>query len=163
MATSGVFLDLSKDTLISSLKKNKGIVIDCARDLNCTRWTFLKYVRAEPEALELMNALRSGYDEIVLDMAEDNVVKLLEQCDSTTTFYTLNMRGDKRGWNKDKKPDTTQELNRMIVLEKENADLQAKIAELQAKLPLDHSGSQAASKLLQEAPDKSQSNDPVQS
>lgn len=171
MGTPGVPWDMPKETIVEVLKRNKGRVNPSSKQLCCSPTTLYRFIDRDPEVQELVEYLqRWGHDERT-DDSEDILDKALKDADIkvalTAAFYHLNTSkyAKKRGWTGkiEEQKEITQELNRMIVLEKENADLQAKIAELQAKLPLDHNDSRAAAKLLQEAPDKSQSNDPVQS
>lgn len=91
-------LNPSQQSLIAAIKKHRGRVSHIAKEFKCERNVILHYIREDKECSELLAQVRQGYDDIVLNMAEDNIISLLEKCDSTATFFTLNTRGDKRGW-----------------------------------------------------------------
>lgn len=138
MGTPGVPLDINKDDLINSIKKHKGRVKHIAAEFNCHRGSLLPIIREIPEAFELLNLLRNGYDDLVLGMAEDNIVTLLEDCDSTATFFTLNTRGEKRGW-VPKGAGNSQSAEQAIAQLKLTLSEQQELAELRSKQRADHS------------------------
>lgn len=156
MGAPGIPLNLTRKDIEDALKRNKGIVKNCAQDFNCKRETFLNYMYEYPDLCLLRKELANGYDQFVLDMAEDNIIKLLEDCDSTATYYTLNMRGEKRGWNKEKKEDRSAELNALLSAQQEKIAAQEEAKALRNAL-------RAAGVPLPEGLDKSESNAPAQS
>lgn len=100
MGTPGIkFILPEKDALLDIIKRHKGRVKHIAAELDIHRGTFLSAIQERPEEYEFLKKLRNGYDDLVLDMAEDNMVNMLEEGDATATFFTLNTRGQKRDWN----------------------------------------------------------------
>lgn len=162
MGTQGVPIDIKELDLIASLKRHKGRVKYVAKEFKCARATLLKCMQQYPEVIAIRDLLRNGYDDMVLDLAEDNVVSLLENCDSTTTFFTLNTRGEKRGW-VPKGAGNSQSAEQAIAQLKLTLSEQQELAELRSKQRVDHSALPSV-----QAPDlavdcKSQSDDPTQS
>jgi len=155
MGTPGIPLNIEKETLISLLKKHRGRIKHCANELGCQRHTFLKYVEDYADVIELMNNLRNGYDEMVLNLAEENVIAFLEEGHYQMTTYVLDRKGHKRNWQPT--PDEkAEELNQVVALRKQNRE---QLVELQAY----RDALQSSTKPHQEVPDKSVSNDPKQS
>jgi hypothetical protein len=84
--------------------------------------------------VELLKELRKGYNDLILDLAEDNMITHLEKGNLTATFYTLNTRGRERGWiAKDNSP----------VDEEKRQDLVAFVSGFQAARSLPPTGSNA--------------------
>jgi hypothetical protein len=98
MGTPGVNFDKSKEDIEAALKNNKGILKNAAKELGYSRDCLLRHIKEYPDLVDLLKELRTGYNELVLDLAEDNILMHLEKGNLTATFYTLNTRGRERGW-----------------------------------------------------------------
>jgi len=102
MGTSGVPWDVSKETIIASLKAQKGRLSYACKELGCTHTTLKKYIDADPELAELLRHLRNDFDCSLLDMAESSLVRGMKESDPNaylkSAFYVLNHKGRSRGY-----------------------------------------------------------------
>ena len=109
MGTQGVPIDIPKSSLISSIKKRKGVLTHVCKDLDITHPTAHKLINADPDLKQLLAEERNSYDEYLCDKAESVLVYALNKCESDlsnalgASKFILNNKGKNRGYSL--KPD----------------------------------------------------------
>lgn len=134
MATPGVKWEKSKLEIVEALKLHKGRLTYVARHFDIAYDTLMKSINADSQLLDLVKALRNDYENTILDLAENCVVKAMENQDKDpnnaikSSFFVLNSKGKARGWT-----NTFVDLqNAPAQIDIENKDME--IAALKAKL-----------------------------
>lgn len=94
MAISGVSMD--KDSIITAIIKNKGVVSHAAQDMQCTPDAIFAWARRDEDvrnaiknAREIRIDERSDKKEIILDKAYTSMITNLDKFDVTTTIFAL--------------------------------------------------------------------------
>jgi len=95
---------LTKETVITALKKHGGVYLHACEELHVARRCFSKYVHRHPDLVELVKELRHDYDEEMQDAAVSVFKKLIAKADDDPAHafksaqYYLNNKGRKRGY-----------------------------------------------------------------
>jgi len=94
MGISGVSLD--KESIISAIVKNKGVIAHAAASINCNPDTIFLWARRDEDvknaiknAREARIDERSDKKEIILDKAYTSIIANLDKFDVTTTIFAL--------------------------------------------------------------------------
>lgn len=85
---------ISKETILKTLEECMGIVTICCSSCGISRTTFYNYLKEDLE-------FKSKVDEIenvVLDFAENSLLKQIKAGDTTATIFYLKTKGKKRGY-----------------------------------------------------------------
>lgn len=137
MGTPGVAWDVPKVQIVEALKRNKGRLIATAQELDCCFDTIQKYIKKDPDLIELLASLRRGAGHRRVDQAEGILEKAMANADKdiraalSAAFYTLNTddMAKERGWGnkKDETQDKAEELSRFLELERANCELQIEL------------------------------------
>ena len=104
MGTQGSPWICEKTTIIASIKKNNGKLTRAAKDLEVAYCTLKKRIDADPELPELVQDLRNGFVNQLLDTAENCVLNAMNNQDADpnnalkSAFFVLNSRGQERDW-----------------------------------------------------------------
>lgn len=151
MGTPGVPWDVPKDAIVDSLKKNGGRLTSASEALNCCVHTLDKYIRKDPELIELLKDLRRGAGYKRVAASEDKLMQLLDHKDEkiamNSAFFILNTddMAKECGWgnNKDKinHEDKAKDLNEHFA-----RPLQQQRSEWPSSQQEAHNGSQPDSK-----------------
>jgi len=101
MGTPGVPLAISRETLVTALKKHSGNKTKAAKDLDITRHCLHQKVIEDPELVKLVSDLRHSRDIWLCDKAEDALEKALDSdidinASLKSAFYVLNNKGNDR-------------------------------------------------------------------
>lgn len=102
MGTPGVPWKPPKELVIDILTKNGGLMYYSAAALSVCYDTLKRYIDNDPELIALVQTLRYGFKESLLDKAENVLAKALEDKDINiglkAAFYILNNQGRSRGY-----------------------------------------------------------------
>jgi len=104
VAVPGRLWEHKKSDIEEALKKRRGLVTKAAKDLKVKYDTIMKYINEDPELVELLHKLRTEYEEVLLDTAEDVLMHTMSKIDTDpnnalkSSFFVLNSKGDKRGY-----------------------------------------------------------------
>jgi hypothetical protein len=85
---------LREDDVIRALRVNHGLITQTATALGCSRNGLVKFLRKRPH----LCAVQEQQVEIVLDVAESNVMNGIYSGDDKYTRWFLAHRGQKRGY-----------------------------------------------------------------
>lgn len=85
------------------IKEFKNAIVGCggnkteiARRLNCSRQTVMNYFEKYPELKQSFE----HEDDVMLEIAESNALRLLNEGDAKMTMFVLETKGKNRGWSK---------------------------------------------------------------
>jgi hypothetical protein len=122
-------LTLKKNAMIQALESSLGIVSKACETIGISRKTHYDWIKDDPEYAKAVDELSN----LVLDFAESNLHKQIEEGNSTSTIYLLNHKGKSRGYNNDveHKPDeVTHDLSKLTPAElKKFTALMAKVSD----------------------------------
>lgn len=105
MATRGTEWIYDKNDISEKLKDSRGRITVACKKLGVHYETLKKVVDQEPELTLLLKNLREDFDNTILDMAENTIMRAMGKVDDDpnnglkAAMYTLNSRGKSRGWN----------------------------------------------------------------
>lgn len=85
---------LSVEKAAKALRVHRGIILRAAEACGVDRSTFYKFMEKHPE----LKDVRNECDEELLDVAEANVIKALDDEDMKTTRWYLERKGKERGY-----------------------------------------------------------------
>ena len=86
--------DILKASLIESLAKSLGVVTSACKGANCSRETFYKYCKEDPQFKSKVDDIGN----ITLDFAESQLHKQIMDGNTTATIFYLKTKGKKRGY-----------------------------------------------------------------
>ena len=94
---------LTRMTVISALKKHRGVYLFACKELGVHRITLSAFVRQYPDLEELVLKLRHSYIESTSDLAEKTILRLMEDMENPSvalksSMYHLNNQAKKRGY-----------------------------------------------------------------
>lgn len=104
MATPGVKADISKESIVSTLKECKGIISKSAKKLDVSESYLRKRIKEWVDVVELLADLRHNFEELLLDMAENCVASAMSNQKEDpgnalkSSMFVLNSRGAQRNW-----------------------------------------------------------------
>lgn len=116
MGTPGVPLDITKEQIVQSIKKCKGIGKNICKDLSICYHTFLRQINKDPELVQLLKDVRHAKIEEQLDYHEEvlEYASSLKEQDLTNAlkaaFFYLNNKGKERGYSS--LPEQAKEQNK---------------------------------------------------
>ena len=113
----GAPLDYTEDEVLSAIKDSAGIVSKVAENLGCTWGTADKYIKKYETALTLM----AEECERILDLAESEMIKHIENGDIQMIKYILATKGKKRGYTEKQEIEHTG--SQIIYLDKQDENL----------------------------------------
>lgn len=111
MATSGCPWKCDKKTIIRALKSAKGRISHACKTLDVSHNTLVRRIRENEDLVEMLDDMRNGFNESLLDNAEDTLAFALNQkIDDLpqalkSSFYILNNKGEKRGYSAKNNPN----------------------------------------------------------
>ena len=94
---------LTRMTVISALKKHRGVYLFACKELGVHRITLSAFVRQYPDLEELVLKLRHSYIESTSDLAEKTILRLMGDDENPavalkSSMYHLNNQAKKRGY-----------------------------------------------------------------
>lgn len=104
MATSGSPWICEKSTIVLAIKKHHGKLTKVADELQVHYQTLKRRIDSDSELQELVQDLRNGFVNKLLDAAEGCVLTAMENQDLDpnnalkSAFFVLNSRGQERDW-----------------------------------------------------------------
>lgn len=113
MAVSGAKWVCSDEDIISALKSSGGRVSYASKALGVVRNTLYNRINEKPYLKELLSEMRHDFEETMLDAAENTLMYALAQQKGDlgnalkSAFYTLNNRGEKRGYSVKNNPNNS--------------------------------------------------------
>ena len=105
MGAQGVPCQYTSSEIREAIEKHKGRLCPASKSLGIKYDTIRKYVDREPALRELVDDLRKGYIETILDTAEDCLSDAMDnrQADMSNalkaSMFFLNNQGKPRGYN----------------------------------------------------------------
>jgi hypothetical protein len=86
--------DKNKINLLELLLKNMGNITRSCKELGINRSTFYDWYNSD----ESFKKKYKEINEVILDFAEDNLIKRIDEGNITALIYFLNKRGESRGY-----------------------------------------------------------------
>lgn len=83
-----------KKAMLSALEKSLGVVTTAANNVGITRKTHYEWLQKDKEYAEQVKAL----EDMVLDFAESQLHKQVNEGNTTATIFLLKTKGKKRGY-----------------------------------------------------------------
>lgn len=83
-----------KKAMLAALEKSLGVVTTAANNVGITRKTHYDWLRNDKEYAEQVKAL----EDMVLDFAESQLHKQVNEGNTTATIFLLKTKGKKRGY-----------------------------------------------------------------
>jgi len=111
MGTSGKRWNVTKETIVTTLKQTQGRLSHASKALNVSHNTLLKRIREHPDLEELLDDLRNDFSESMIDEAEGVIVSAMSKKNEDmgsalkASFYTLNNKGESRGYSSKNNPN----------------------------------------------------------
>lgn len=110
--------NLSVEKVAAALRAHNGIILKAAAACGVGRPTLYKFIKEHPE----LEDVRNECNEELLDVAESNITKALNEAELKTTRWFLERKGKDRGYTTrsevtgaDGEPLQTQTIERRIV------------------------------------------------
>jgi len=103
MGTPGVPWKMAKSRILEVIKKKKGVVAQICKELDIAFETYVKHIKNKEEFKEAIDNARNDYDTTIADMAENALMRGLQDEDPNaylkSAMYVLNNKGRDRGYN----------------------------------------------------------------
>ena len=89
-------MDKKKLAFIQSYKDSFGNITVATKNIGVTRQTYYDWIKADPEFKAAIDAIEP--DELIVDFAENALMKKISKGDTTAIIFTLKTKGKKRGY-----------------------------------------------------------------
>jgi len=86
--------DILKENLLKALEKSLGVVTAACRQADCSRETFYKYCKDDPE----FKAKVEDISNIAIDFAESQLHKQIQDGSTSATIFYLKTKAKQRGY-----------------------------------------------------------------
>lgn len=86
--------DILKANLLKALEKSLGVVTSACRNCECSRETFYKYVREDPEFKKAVDDIEN----IAIDFVETQLHVNISKGKEASAIFYLKTKGKKRGY-----------------------------------------------------------------
>jgi len=110
-------LEYTEEEILSAIKGSAGIISTIADNLGCSWHTADKYIKEHESCVEAYN----DETERVLDLAESEMIKLIEGGEIQMIKYMLSTKGKKRGYTEKQEIEHTG--SQIIYLDKQDESL----------------------------------------
>jgi len=87
-------MDILKKSMIEALEKSLGIVTTACKQIGIARQTHYDWLKQDEEYKDAVDSLQ----DMVLDFAESQLHKQIQQGEVTSTIFYLKTKGKKRGY-----------------------------------------------------------------
>lgn len=102
--------DIAKKEMINALKEHKGCVLHACEAAKVGRTTHYRWLEEDEEYRNEILNITEG----VIDFAENKLIKLIEEGDTTATIFFLKTKGKKRGYVEKSEVDVNAPINLSI-------------------------------------------------